>query len=137
MRNHHNQGQFIPVISHHRISKQKRSIPRDRFFHLPTVLAVNDPFLRRLYSAVSYVLDDHPYPSTPKEFHHRTHEIKHEIRNLTLSPDQHQFLQRLMKETGVTLVNFFSKKKFFVLFFISGRSLARFSYHYTGSRLSI
>jgi len=110
MRNHRSQGQFIPLTSRYRVPKQNRSIHRDRFFHLPTVIAENDPFLRRLYGVVSYVLDDHPYPSTPKEFRHRTHEIKHEIRNLNLDSDQQQFLRRLMTETGVTLVNFFSKK---------------------------
>lgn len=89
------------------ISKSKRSFHRDRFFYLPTVLALNDPFLRRLYSIVAFHLDDHPYPSTEKEFNRRTYQIQRNIQDLNLSPEQHQFLQRLMIETGVTLVAFF------------------------------
>jgi len=93
------QGQFIP--------KRKFLFRQDQFFHLPTTIAVNDPFLRRLYSVVALVLDDHPYPSTPQQFAQRTIEIEENIRRLNLAPDQLKFLRRLMKETGITLVNFY------------------------------
>jgi hypothetical protein len=89
----------------------------DRFFLLPTVLAENDPFLRRLYGVVYRVLDDHPYPETSADFKRRTEEIKQNIRDLNLSPDQHNFLRRLMSDTGVTLVSFFYNKNYLICFF--------------------
>ncbi len=115
MMHYHHQGQFTP---HFLIEKRRTSSRRDRFFRLPTVLAQNDPFLRRLYSVVSLVLDDHPYPATPEQFHQRTLEIKQNVQNLNLSPDQNNFLRRLMKETGVSLVNLFKNKKIFFFFFL-------------------
>lgn len=69
------------------------------------MLAQNDPFLRRLYSFVSNVLDDHPYPSTKEEYNRRIYEIQRNVENLNLPPEQYQFLQRLMEETGVNLVD--------------------------------
>ncbi len=109
------------MISRHRVPKYKRSVPRDRFFHLPTALAVNDPFLRRLYGVVIDVLDDHPYPSTPDEFRLRTREIKRDVQNLNLPPDQQQFIQRIMSDTGVSVVSIFlgTKKFRFDLYFRS------------------
>ncbi|CAF3018341.1 unnamed protein product [Rotaria sp. Silwood2] len=85
--------------------KRKISYRHDRFFHLPTTIAENDPVLRRLYSIVSLVLDDHPYPSTRQEFYRRTSEIQRNVRNLNLSPMKQKFLHRLMSETDVTLVD--------------------------------
>lgn len=128
---HHHQGLTIPRRSRYPVRKHRQ----DRFFRLPTVIAQNDVFLRRLYSVVSFYLDDHPYPSTPNEFHHRTREIKQNVRDLNLSPEQEQFLRRLMKETGVSLVriSFVS----FTSSFLSGRSLARFTCYYTRWWLSL
>ena len=105
-----------------RFSNPKRKVlsHRDSFFHLPTTLAQNDPFLRRLYGVVSYYLDDHPYPSTREEFERRTFEIKQNVRDLNLRPDQQTFLERLMSETGVTLVNFSSKLNFLLCVFLLG-----------------
>lgn len=111
MINHrHYQGLSIPMSSRYWVRKSRRFPYQDRFFRLPTVLAQNDIFLQRLYSVVSFYLDDHPYPSTPEDFHRRTYEIKQNVRDLNLSPEQHQFLQRLKSETGVSLVtiSFFS-----------------------------
>lgn len=101
------QGQFVPFNRRFSNTKQRVLSRQDRFFHLPTVLAQNDPFLRRLYSVVSLILDDHPYPATPQQFSQRTREIQHNVAGLNLPPDQMNFLGRLMKETGVTLVNFY------------------------------
>lgn len=97
---HYHQGLSIPRSSRYPIRRHRR----DQFFRLPTVMAQNDVFLRRLYSVVSFYLDDHPYPSKPDEFRRRTREIKQNVHDLNLSPEQEQFLRRLMKETGVSLV---------------------------------
>ena len=140
MINHrHRQGLSMPISSHYWVRKFRRSSHRDRFFRLPTVLAQNDIFLRRLYSAVSFYLDDHPYPSTPEDFLRRTHEIKQNVRDLNLSPEQNQFLQQLKTETGVSLVNLSTKILDFTLCSLSliGRSLARLSYHCTRWWLSL
>jgi hypothetical protein len=104
---HHHQGQFIPFTPQFSTQRRRNPSRHDGFFRLPTVLAQNDPFLRRLYSVVSLVLDDHPYPATPEQFQKRTLEIKNNVENLNLSPDQNSFLRRLIKETGVSLVNLF------------------------------
>ena len=131
---HHHQGLSIPRNSRYPIRKHRR----DQFLRLPTVIAENDVFLRRLYSVVSFYLDDHPYPSTPDEFRWRTREIKQNVRDLNLSPEQEQFLRRLMKETGVSLVRIsLSHSNPSLIFTLSGRSLARFSYHYTRWWLSL
>ena len=110
------QRQYIPPPSRSSKSRRKISYYNDRFFHLPTVLAVNDPFLNRLYGAVSNVLDDHPYPETTEDFRRRTAEIKQNVQNLNLSADQQGFLRRLMTETGVTLVSFFYAKNYLIYF---------------------
>ena len=80
-------------LSRFSLSKSRRKIPsrHDRFFHLPTVLAENDPFLRRLYSVVSLVLDDHPYPATPNNFKRRTAEIKQNVRKFKSFSRSKQF----------------------------------------------
>ncbi|CAF1396066.1 unnamed protein product [Rotaria sordida] len=87
------------------ILKRKISSRHDRIFHSSTTMTQNESILQRLYSFVFSVLDDHPYPSTRKEFHRRTYEIQRNIRNLNLSSTQQKFLHRLMIETGVTLVD--------------------------------
>jgi hypothetical protein len=106
---YHYQGQFIRYTPQYAKRKQKSSSNYDQlpFFHLPTELAENDPFLRGLYSFVIFALDDHPYPSTSAEFYRRTFEIRKNVRDLNLEPSQGRFLKRLMEETGVSLVNFF------------------------------
>ncbi len=104
------QGRFPPFRPRFSRSKRNFSSRHDQFFHLPTTLAENDPFLRRLYGFVEYVLDDHPYPTTPAVFQQRTREIKKNIRDLNLPPYQQNFLRRLMSETGVTLVHFIRNK---------------------------
>lgn len=83
---------------------QKRRFPQDKFFHLPTAIALNDPFLRQVYGVVSQILDDHPYPTTRDEFRRRTREINRNIRELYLHTTQLNFLQRLMVETGINVV---------------------------------
>lgn len=88
---------------------------RDGFFHLPTVLAANDPFLRRLYGVVSDVLDDRPYPKNSIEYEKRTLEIQHEISRRHFSTSERKFLNRLQVETGVELVKLTSTF-LFVLF---------------------
>ncbi|CAM4887464.1 unnamed protein product [Rotaria socialis] len=98
-------GLRIPNMYNHLKLKRKIASHRDRFFHLPTTIAENDPFLRRLYSVVYLVLDDHPYPSTQEEFYHRTYQIQRNIRDLNLVPSQHKFLNQLMAETSVNLVD--------------------------------
>lgn len=86
------------------ITTRRTASHRDQFFHLPTVLAENDPFLRRFYSLVLFVLDDHPYPKTSEEYARRTSEIQRHVRDLNLPPSQLRFLRRLTEETGVSLV---------------------------------
>ena len=108
MQYHTHQGQFI--LSNSQFSRRQRIVSshRNDHFHLPTTIAQNDPFLRRLYHVVAVILDDHPYPSTPEEFDRRTQQIKENIQDLHLTLSQHKFLRRLIKETDVTLVNIFS-----------------------------
>jgi len=101
------QRQFKPFTHQLSTSKRKYSSRHDRVFHLPTIIAQNDPFLRRLYGVVALILDDHPYPSTPEEFNRRTEEIKRNVQDLNLSPYELNFFHRLIKETGVTMVHFF------------------------------
>ena len=86
------------------MTTRKYSHRGDRFPHLPTVLAQNDPFLRRLYGAVSFIIDDHPYPTTQEEFQRRDGEIRWKLRALNLNPGQQKFLRRLETETSVSLV---------------------------------
>ncbi|CAF1533020.1 unnamed protein product [Adineta steineri] len=104
---HHHPHQGLPFPIAVRFLKPKRKLTshQDRFFHLRTTIALNDPFLRRLYSVVSLVLDDHPYPSTRDEFQRRTYEIDKNIQELNLSSHQSKFLRRLMNETGISLVD--------------------------------
>jgi hypothetical protein len=92
---------------HHQrpVARRKPALHRDQLFHLPTVLAQNDPFLRRLYSVVLFILDDHPYPHTREQHARRTSEIEKKIRDLNLLPSQLRFLHRLSEETGVSLVS--------------------------------
>ncbi|UJR14011.1 hypothetical protein I4U23_001010 [Adineta vaga] len=121
-------------------SKAKQRYPshHDKFFHLPTTIALNDPFLRRLYSVVSLVLDDHPYPSTREEFSRRTHEIERNVRELHLTSNQMKFLQRLVAETGITLVDLWQGSHIIVrdngflydTWSHSPTALPRFSSHY-------
>jgi hypothetical protein len=117
--------------SHSSKPRRKLFYHHDQFFHLPTVIAENDPFLRRVYSAVSLVLDDHPYPVTQQDFTRRTYEIQQNLRELNFSPSQLKFLDRLMTETRVNLVSLLTIKKNIYCFLSQGRSLARFSYNHT------
>ena len=86
---------------------RKATSRQNQFFHLPTVIAQNDPFIQNIYGVVELVLDDHPYPKTRDDFRRRTYEIEQNIRDLNLSKYQHRFLQDLMFETRVTLVRSF------------------------------
>jgi hypothetical protein len=100
----------VPANTRRLQPKRKIISHQDQFFHLPTTIALNDPFLRRLYSVVSFVLDDHPYPATREDFQRRTYEISKNIQDLNLSSQQLKFLRRLMTDTGVTLVSIFLLK---------------------------
>lgn len=108
------QGPFVKRTRY--TSKQARKfLPRrDKIFHLPTALAENDPFLRNLYGVVTFILDDHPYPSTREEYYQRTYDIQRELQHLHLPPVKQKFLDRLLQETGVTVVS-----HFFLIIYIS------------------
>ena len=71
---------------------------------LTRIIAQKDPLLQRLNSVASFVLDDHPYPRNAKDFQRRTIEINRNIRHLHLSSSDQKFLDRLMMETGVSVV---------------------------------
>ncbi|CAF1544652.1 unnamed protein product [Adineta ricciae] len=105
MMHHRHHRQLLHKSASPTKSRQRFPSNNDRFFHLPTTIALNDPFLRRLYSVVSLVLDDHPYPSTREEFSRRTLEIEQNVRDLHLPSQQRKFLQRLQVETGISLVD--------------------------------
>lgn len=98
--------QGLTVSNVHFPIRTKRNISsrQDKFFHLPTVIAEKDPFLQRLYHVVTLVLDDHPYPSTQKEFYRRTYEIEQNVQDLNLSLTQYRFLDRLRIETDISQV---------------------------------
>ena len=87
----------------------------DQLF-LTKILAKRDPLLRELNGLASFVLDDHPYPKTKKQFDRRTQEIDRKIKHLRLSSSDQKFLDRLMMETGVNVVRiypFYTKNKIF------------------------
>ncbi len=92
---------------------QKRFIDPIWFYQqfLKKIFPQNDPFLQEFNNVAALVLDDHPYPKTQKEFNRRTQQIIRNIRKLHLSSSDQKFLNRLMIETGVSVVCklFFSK----------------------------
>ena len=118
------------------ITTRRPASSRDQFFHLPTVLAENDPFLRRFYSLVLLVLDDHPYPKTGAEYARRTFEIQRNVRGLNLPSSQLRFLRRLTEETGVSLVRRLSDAQR-SMSIVLGWSLAGFSHCHAGSGISL
>jgi len=93
-------------------AKQQRSVHPILYHHydqkfLTIILAQKDPLLRQLSSIASFVLDDHPYPKTREQFVRRTREINKNIEHLHLSSSDQKFLDRLMMETGVSVVRIF------------------------------
>ena len=135
MKYHLRQGQPLrkSVSSGH--PRRRPHTQQDKIFHLRTTIALNDPFLRGVYGAVWNFLDDHPYPSTRDEYQRRTREINRNVRDLNLSTMQMNFLQRLMMETGITVVRLLPLADRDASFFVSlpsssyvqGGPLARFS----------
>lgn len=98
---------------------------------LTQILAQKAPIIQGFNDVASFILDDHPYPRNADEFRRRTVEINREIRHLHLSLAAQRFLDRLMTETGVSVVRIIHFFLFFLQKNISdlGRSLARFSYN--------
>jgi hypothetical protein len=91
-----------PILPHPTLSYR-----HDQVF-LTRILAQKEPFLEELNSLASFVLDDHPYPRTKEQFNRRTEEINKNIKHLHLSSSDKKFLDRLMMETGVTMVRIFA-----------------------------
>jgi hypothetical protein len=121
-----------PIISH------RSSINHYDQLNLTKILAQRDPFIqhlqrdpfiqnlqRHVHRVANIILDDHPYPRTSDEFHRRTFEIEKKVRNLNLSPNAQRFLNRLITDTGVSVVSIFIKKNSLTLlyYFPSHRSI--------------
>lgn len=87
-----------PVWSHPTLFNR-----RDRAI-LTQILAQREPIIQGFNNVASFLLDDHPYPRNADEFRQRTVEINRKIQHLHLSSSAQRFLDRLMKETGVSVV---------------------------------